>query len=742
MIRGQKIRARQQGFELTLSDKNSIIKAQATISVMAPALLLGLNLLVFGTFAIFSENRGEFLVAYPEALKSYYLPALLVFLGVCLVPSLLGDRISRGFSTILFILATVTYIHGNLLLWNTGVLDGNQLDLSRTWRSLIDALIWVALTWLAFRYRGWLRLHGWKICVTLILFQLIGVYSMLSHSPDQPNPGVVDFSDDLSAFSREANVIHLVLDGFQASIFEQLLSEQPELADEFEGFTFFRDATTSSNVTYLSVPAALSGKAFVNDRIITDYQEQTLRGHNLYSFLAGNGFAVDIAVPLWWNKPSETFTSYFRIPTPYTDRPEALRSSALLLADISLYRQAPHFFKHLIYRSGLWLFSGKLVAKPEQQFEHFSHNAFFANLIGKMNVSESQPRYKFIHLVTPHAPLVSLSDCAFAGTTLDYSKDAFSQQSLCTVRNVVAFLTRLKSLGLYDKSLLVIHGDHGGGVPFEMQGEDGGKTDSKEALNRVWGNPLPLVLIKPMRQSGKLTISDQAVQLLDLPATVSSQLGLDGSFPGQSMFDNHQNGNRERFYYQSQIHRNEAAAKNYFEEFSAYRINGSVYDVRSWHGPEPLGSPMSDDATDYRPGDKITFGREGNSRLFQKEGWGMGRAPKGTWTLAGNASLMVRLLELDSGVTMRMRIKPFLVPGLLDAQRVRVFVADVLVGEWSESGQKFHFYDVTVPGTAINQSGLTKIRFELPDAQSPVALGIGPDKRKLALEFLSIEFLP
>ena len=163
---------------MTIQEKPGVSKTRRAIFVMAPALLLGLNLLVFGTFVVFSENRGEFLVAYPDALRQYYLPALLIFLGACALPLLLGERLSRGFGAILFVLAVVSYIHGNLLLWNTGVLDGSQLDLSRTWRSLIDALIWLALAWLAYRYRRWLSVHGWKLCMTLVLFQVIGVISM------------------------------------------------------------------------------------------------------------------------------------------------------------------------------------------------------------------------------------------------------------------------------------------------------------------------------------------------------------------------------------------------------------------------------------------------------------------------------------------------------------------------------------------------------------------------------------
>lgn len=509
--------------------------ALRVIAVMSPALLLGLNLLVFGTFAVFGENRGEFLVSYQNMLQNYYLPALAVFLIFALPPMFFDHRVSRAYNAVLILIGVLTYIHGNLILWNTGVLDGTHLDLSKTWRSVVDVLLWVTLAGAAYRYRSWLLLHGWRVCVALILFQTIGVLFVLSHGQDKNQPLVVGFPKELAAFSKNSNVIHIILDGYQASVFEQLLTEQPGLTNDFSGFTFFRDASTSSAITYLSVPAALSGKAFKNDQLISAYQEQALRGYNLFSFLAHNGYSLDVATPAWWNKSNDLFASYYRIPEPYADEHGTLLSTALLLADISLYRQTPHFLKSTIYRSGAWLLSGWLVATPEQQFDHFAHTAFFMDLIDKLTVVPSGPRYKFIHLVTPHAPLVTLADCSFAGAALEYSRDAFVQQSRCTLKNLVSLLKKLKISGAYDNSLLIVHGDHGGGVAFDMVGENGVKTNSTEALSHMWGNPLPLVLIKPRFESGKLKISNQPVELLDLPSTVAHQLALEGNFPGHSI---------------------------------------------------------------------------------------------------------------------------------------------------------------------------------------------------------------
>lgn len=709
---------------------------------MAPAVLLGLNLMIFGTLIVFIENRGEFLVSYLDVFKTYFLPALTVFVAITALPVFLFNaRFGRYYNAALLFLATMTYFHGNILLWDTGILDGSELDLSKTWRSLVDVLLGVALAWVIFRYRHWLAANGWKVCATLILFQAIGIFAVTPEKLGRANAGVGPIPEELSAFSTNGNVIHIIFDGFQSNVFEQLVNAQPELANQFSGFIHYRDASTSSDVTYLSVPASLSGKAFVNDQLISTYREDSLRGHNLFSVLASNGYKVDVATPLWWNEPNDLFSTYFRIPTPYADEKTNIRGTALLLGDISLYRQLPHFLKPLIYRSGKWLLSPQLLPQQEQQFEHFAHNAFLSDLTDQATALISPQRYKFIHLVTPHAPLVASADCSFTDIFPTGSYEAFENQSRCTLKNVITFLGKLKAIDVYDSSLIVIHGDHGGGVAFDMRGVDGKLTNSFDALNHVWGHPLPLVLVKPPFKQGKLETSNKLVELTDLPATVADALELDENFPGRSMLKEGSSDSVVRYYYQSDIHRNEADAKDYFEQFSTYRIDGSIYEASSWQNTGFYAAPVQDDADNYRWGTRITFGKQGNSRPFQLGGWGRGANPDITWTTGSSALLSIGFSAVEDEIKMRLKLKPFLYPKKVPVQRVHVFVSNVKVGELLETVNELHVVELAVPQKLFNQSGETEVRFELPDAQSPISLGISRDKRVLGIAISSIEFI-
>ena len=302
-------------------------------------------------------------------------------------------------------------------------------------------------------------------------------------------------------------------------------------------------------------------------------------------------------------------------------------------------------------------------------------------------------------------------------------------------------MQRLKALDVYGNSLIVIYGDHGGGVPFEMRTADGRVTTSIDSLRRVWGNPLPLVLIKPPLASGRVRISDQAVALTDIPATIADLLGEGGHpFPGQSMFAEPAERPRVRTFWRSLEHRNDAAAKDRFDTISRFDVTGSVYDLAAWSDEKLLQAPVLGEELTYRWGTDLTFGGQGTYKRFQEGGWSVTRAGSVTWTDGNEAGLSVPMPVASAQVRMRVMVKPFLVPGKLERQRVTVSVNGREITQWLLTESRFQSLDALIPAEALSRGEETAVRFILRDAAAPASLGTGKDRRKLALAFMSLRF--
>ena len=707
-------------------------------SIFTPIVLLCLNLFIFGAITVYLGNQGEFLVEDEDVLLVLLLPALATIAMLSALTFPLFRLKPLATSAVLFFLAFITYVHGNLLRWDTGILDGAALQTGKVWPILADALVWLLLGWLVWKFRRWLSLHGWKICILLMLFQLVGAVD-LKRNAKVGNLKLQEVPEQLYAFHNGPNVVHIIVDGFQGNVFESLVEENPGIAEDLQGFVFFRDTLTTSAVTYLSVPATLSGKAFDNSVSITQFQDETLGGDNLYSFLAANGHEIDVASPVWWNLDRDYFASYYRVPAPFASLADTIRTTAWYLLDISLFRQAPYLLKPAIYRNGVWLFSSELSKHPEQKFQHFAHSAFLADLTARANVQRASPTYKLVHIITPHAPLVSNPDCSFTGRELEGQFEPYADQSLCSLRTVQSLLRRLRELDIYDDALVIIHGDHGGGVAFDMVSPDG-PSSSFEALPGEWGNPLPLLLVKPPRAEGKLEISDRLVSLVDVPATVADLLGKQHAFPGHSMFSD-EPATYRRMYYSSTQHRNEAAEKGRFANFTSYAVDGSIFDTDSWSRLEQFEVSAEELSGQYAWGTPLTFGRSGSFKPFGDGGWTVTRGSEVNWTQGKETGLLIPLPGSDRDLRMSFTIRPLLAPGKLDRQRVRVTVNGEDIAQLELSENRFKTHEVIIPARLIEED-LISVRFHLPDAASPLSLGSGEDARELALAFVKFQIDP
>lgn len=82
----------------------------------------------------------------------------------------------------------------------------------------------------------------------------------------------------------------------------------------------------------------------------------------------------------------------------------------------------------------------------------------------------------------------------------------------------------------------------------------------------------------------------------------------------------------------------------------------------------------------------------------------------------------------------------FVIPGLVDEQRVKVYCKDKLVSEILYTDNKECQKIIQISDEFI-QSSLLNIKFEFPDAISPIYLGIGRDDRERAIFFKKIEIM-
>ena len=201
-------------------------------------------------------------------------------------------------------------------------------------------------------------------------------------------------------------------------------------------------------------------------------------------------------------------------------------------------------------------------------------------LLDNATADSGKPTFKFVHFFTTHTPYFLGSDCA-QSTQQEYDdlghEGAVLEQSACALNQVIELLDRLRELEVLDETLVIITGDHGSHIDLVTEGEKDPKWNRVPALTKV----LPTLLVKPVRASGALRVSEAPVSLTDIPNTVAREMGLEPVFPGQALQDVQADAARARTYY-DYTWEHSFWWEDYLPPMTEYRVNGPVRTRESW----------------------------------------------------------------------------------------------------------------------------------------------------------------
>jgi hypothetical protein len=568
-------------------------KTKKVLAVLSPSVLIILTLFLFLPHTVYQGNIDEFTVPFTSILGFFLFPALILVSVLVAIGLLLPGKLDRRYISILFILGVLIWLQANVLVWKYGLLDGQSIDWTRNvWHGWVDGALWILLLVMACLFYKKIYKIAAFASIILISLQLVYAIVMGFQKPEIWKSKErfllpVAPPQAIFQFSSKQNVIHVILDQFQSDIFQEIIDEEVDhYYTTLEGFTFFKETTGSFPTTKMSIPAIFSGQNYQNDIPMSQFISNVLKGRTISNVLYDRGYEVDF-VHQFGSYSYGRYSNYYKIPILYgATKQHYVKANSALMLDLVLFRSAPHILKRVIYNNQLWLIQPLLKWKDKKLiFRYFAHKAFLQDLIDNMSVNRSKPVYKFIHLLTSHGPFIVNEDCEYSGKVLGWNRKNIKIQQKCALEHFMEFLNKLKLMGIYESSLIIVHADHGAGARIKMRNmykllnRDSIFINKKE-FTRIVGAVLPLMAIKPPYSKGALKISKAQVALTDIPATISSILYLNETFNGKSVFEIGPNEVRERKYYYCT--KNQDFSDGFYNCLYEYNIKGSVFDGTSW----------------------------------------------------------------------------------------------------------------------------------------------------------------
>ena len=214
--------------------------------------------LIISSFSALTVFLFTPLHIYLTNLENYYFHTnILVLFLACLIISLLficantfilmklKASFYKNSIVMLFLISLLFWFYCNILVWDYGLFTGTPFDWDNfTHRGIVDLIIYTIFFLLLFFKKKFIYRISKPISIMLILVQLVSLV-FISTKKIQEDQNLTFFHrldyDKKNIFSKDKNIIILVIDSFQTDLFQEIINKDKSFTKMLDGFTYFRN---------------------------------------------------------------------------------------------------------------------------------------------------------------------------------------------------------------------------------------------------------------------------------------------------------------------------------------------------------------------------------------------------------------------------------------------------------------------------------------------------------------------
>lgn len=460
----------------------------------------------------------------------------------------------------IFLITLALYIQGNFLKNDYGQLDGQPIDWSMYRdKGIISVSVFVAVFLIGIvllyvlkqnKALKMARTIGW--CM-LILQVYTLVMACVINNGFKDKGGYIVTSENETEYSSKNNLIVLIVDAFDSRVMNDLLESDfcDEIDDAFEGFTFYKNTTGVYTLTDFAVPQIITGEYYLNETTYGEYLNQAYDKSLLMQELLEREYKVNI---------------YTNISIPQGEIAKKVANWKYEELRVSSHRKLLDYMYKLVgfrylpqpLKEYCWFYSDdmdSLKISDESEPYEWANVHFNDNISGISTNDEGDSCHIFhikgLHVIRNYNEWFEEAD--------DVSLEETGRG---IVRMLERYFEKLKELGIYDNSVILVMADHGA-IEYDVQG----------------GKQSPLLMIKPIDSCGRLEVDDTAISYEELQTTFIELL--DGK--NDISFE----GNKERYIYMTTWKGEALSAEDTSNEFVKYKIQGHAYETEKVVKCEP-----------------------------------------------------------------------------------------------------------------------------------------------------------
>ena len=366
----------------------------------------------------------------------------------------------------------------------------------------------------------------------------------------------------------------------------------------------------------------------------------------------------------------------------------------------------PHYLKLLVFDEKSRIKICNTMRQNTDFIERFER---------RLSADSPRPTFHVYHIPGVHIPMVlqeSRERRVLANTFPNYKR-------YCTVlfRNFVRVLNRMKESGIYDRTTVIIMGDHG--IPI-------GDTDSLPAPHLQ-----PAIAVKPRGSRGPLLFGVKQISLADFKNAITDDFSRED--PIGDYFQRVPEGPRNRNVYVFDSSRRTDVA---ILPMLGYVVRGDVRERSSWAfiGNYDVVGPSAPQRCEVALAEKVLASEfeEASPLGIKLTGdWALVER-QGVWTAGKVAGIKIPLPSDYSGGDLRLQFEGFAYVNSRIFQRVDVQVHGIPVASWMLAADSPSIPAIWIPAEILGEEKCVEAEFIIQNPVSPFQLGVDPlDHRRL-----------
>lgn len=430
--------------------------------------------LILGPLEIYAGNMLSFSFGYATFLPLFVLVGIVALVVVPCLLSLLSSNTFKFVSIILTAFSLLSYIQ--YLFMNTKLMeeDGARLRLDTMGiYPTVNMVIWIVLSIVIVVVLYMIR-DNWDsaskyACGFITAIQLVAVTTLVIKCVNAPAPRYYQLTGEkMFSVAKDENVIVLMPDAFARKYLNELLNDDPSYMDIFKDFTYYDNMDSEYHPTFPSVIHLITGNdgfeglssGLSEERV--KWQTESWNSDTCKEFfnaIEGEGYDFYMNIP----SACELFGAYDDVKEyvknveyaeSNVDKPRLMK----MLFSMSIYRCVPYLvkppFEYFSWDfAELERYNGKVAA--------YRNEDFYNEVKEGITVDESIS--KMVHVMNWHGFHEGYTNDEYCNYVENAEENGITQLQnekgvmLC----INTYFEELKKVGMYDKSTIIVMGDHG-----------------------------------------------------------------------------------------------------------------------------------------------------------------------------------------------------------------------------------------------------------------------------------------